>query len=83
MRSTSVSLTTAVVVLVVVGMLPCMGWVQWFAALAAAVAIVVGVLGLLMDRESGHAAAHWIAIIAGVLGGGIGGLRCLLGGGLL
>ncbi len=80
MRSASTSLTVAVITLVFIGIFPCMGWVQWIGSLAAAAALVTGIVGLVTDEES--KSAHILAIVVGVLGGGVAALRLVLGAGL-
>lgn len=75
-----------VITLVAIGMLPCLGWVQWFGSFAAAAAIIVGLLGLLFDRDElgmpQSRVIHILALVVGLLGGGLGALRCLGGGGI-
>ncbi len=78
MRSASQNLTIGVILLVAVGMLPCLGWVQWFGSFAGAIAIIVGLVGMLTDKSDSKA-WHIAALVAGILGGGLGALRCLLG----
>lgn len=86
MTATSKSLALAVICLVVVGWLPCLGWVQWIGAFFAAGALLHGGLGLLFDRDATGAGrgqlAHLAAIVAGLLGGGLGMLRLGIGCGL-
>ncbi len=86
MKSASTSLTVTVICLVVVGMFPCLGWVQWFGAVVAAGAIVTGAVGLLFDRDNlgkpQAQLAHLLALVTGLLCGGLGFIRCGLGGGL-
>ncbi|MFT6145539.1 MAG: hypothetical protein ACJAZO_004833 [Myxococcota bacterium] len=86
MKSASTSLTVTVICLVVVGMFPCLGWVQWFGAIVAAGAIITGGIGLLFDRDelgqSQGQLAHLLALVTGLLCGGLGILRCGLGGGI-
>ena len=81
MRSASVSLTATTLVLVAVGLFPCLGWVGWIGSLVAAIAIIAGIVGLMTDKE-GQNWPHIAAIAVGVLGGGVGALRCMLGGGI-
>jgi len=82
MRSLSANLSLVVTLLVLVGMIPCLGWVQWFGAVIAGVAIVVGGLGLLVDKPEAKT-AHIVALVVGILGGGVGALRLCLGAGIL
>ena len=86
MKSASISLTLSVIALVFVGMFPCLGWVQWIGSFFAAAAILTGIIGLLFDRDNlGRAQgqlAHIIALVTGLMCGGLGALRCGIGGGL-
>jgi len=86
MKHASTSLTLSVICLVVVGMFPCLGWVQWIGSFFAAGAIITGIIGLLFDRDelgnSNAQLAHLIALVTDILCGGLGAIRCGLGGGV-
>jgi hypothetical protein len=80
------SLGVALVALVV-GMMPCLGWVGWLGTPIAGIALLSGLLGLIVDRDADgrarNVALHAAALIVGLLGGGLGAIRCGLGGGCL
>ena len=72
---------------VCLGLLPCFGWLNWVGVPAATACAIVGILGLVNDKGpdgvSRYATLHTTAIVIGVVMGGLGAIRCMLGGGLL
>ena len=85
MRIASILVVVIGGVLTFMGLFPCVGWMNWFAAPMNASAIIIGLIGLATDRgEQGDARGlpvHLVAVIAGTLLLGVSILRCLLGGG--
>ena len=69
----------------VIGMMPCLGWVNWLGTPIPGIALLSGILGLIVDRDedgrSRNVTVHVAALIIVLLGGGLGALRCGLGGG--
>jgi len=73
---------------ILLGLIPCLGWLNWFAVPFCIVPFTLGVIGLLTDKDPAtglnRASGVYVAcVIAGVAGAAIGGVRCMLGGGAL
>lgn len=73
--------------LTLLGLLPCLGWLNWLAIPLAFVTVVVGVMGLATDKDpqTGEArgrVAHLLAVVLGLVFGAIANLRWLLGAGI-
>ena len=84
------ALTTLILaaVLVVCGLFPCLGVVNWIAGPFCAVPVLLGVVGLAQAKGASSEQAvnqgpFLAAIIGGVLLGGISAFRCILGGGVV
>jgi hypothetical protein len=84
------ALTTLILaaILVVCGLFPCLGAVNWVAGPFCAVPVLLGVVGLAKGKETGtqdsvNQGPYLAAIIGGLLLGGISAFRCLLGGGVV
>ncbi|MDH5491618.1 MAG: hypothetical protein OEY14_06675 [Myxococcales bacterium] len=72
----------------VLGLIPCLGWVNWFSIPMNVGAIIAGILGLVsgpkdISGRAMHQGLHLAALIVGVVGAIGGFLRCILGGGIL
>ena len=84
------ALTTLILaaILVVCGLFPCLGAVNWIAGPFCAVPVLLGVVGLSQANGAANGQAvnqgpFLAAIIGGVLLGGISAFRCILGGGVV
>jgi hypothetical protein len=70
------------------GLVPCLGWLNWFAIPLSFVTVVIGVVGLATDRDPQTGAArgrgaHLLAVVLGILLVCVGSLRWMLGAGIL
>jgi len=73
---------------VVVGLFPCVGWLNWVAAPFCAVPVVVGIAGMITDKDpetqqSRNLGVYLAAIIGGILLSIGSAIRCAAGGGLV
>jgi hypothetical protein len=73
---------------VTVGLIPCLGWINWTAIPLAALTAMVGLVGLFSDRDPDTlrmrgVAAHLAALVLGSLLTLIGIVRCAIGLGTL
>lgn len=72
--------------LTLLGLIPCLGWTNWFGVPLSACCALVGLIGLATDRDrDGRAQSvglHLAAVLVGASAAGIGLLRGLLGGGV-
>lgn len=73
---------------VTVGLVPCLGWVNWIAIPLAALSMTCGIVGLFTDRDPATGVtrgvpAHALAVSLGSLMVLVSVLRCALGGGVL
>ena len=71
-----------------VGLIPCLGWVNWTAVPISAITAVVGLIGLCSDRDPVTSSmrgvpAHALALTLGSLLTIVGIVRCALGLGCL
>ena len=71
---------------ILLGLIPCLGCLNWVAVPFCLVPFTLGVIGLLTDKDPAtglnRASGVYLAcVIAGVAGAAIGLLRCILGGG--
>ena len=71
-----------------VGLVPCLGWMNWFAVPLSLACATVGVVGLVQDRENAggpqrNVTLHTTALVVGVVLASVGSLRFLVGGGFL
>jgi hypothetical protein len=69
------------------GLLPCLGWLNWFGVPLNAAAALVGILGLAsgpkgLDGSRPYQGYYVAALIVGMIGLIGGALRCILGAGL-
>ncbi len=69
------------------GLIPCLGWLNWFGIPCSVVCASLGIAGMVSDKDAGGAnqntGLYTAAIVVGVLCVGIGAVRCLLGGGVV
>ena len=75
-------------ILVVCGLFPCLGILNWFAGPFCAVPVLFGVVGLVKEKDPASGKTpnngpYLAAIIGGVLLGAVSAFRCVLGGGLV
>ena len=84
----SVIFLTLAAVATFAGLFPCLGWVNWIGAPFSVMAVVVGLIGMASDKdpetqESLNSGIHLSATIVGAFLLLLGGVRCLLGGGMI
>jgi len=68
------------------GLVPCMGWANWFAVPTSAMAAILGLIGLLQagsTADQSEKNTYLAALIVGALCIVVGTVRCLLGGGVV
>ncbi len=70
------------------GLVPCLGWLNWFAVPISCTTVLIGGLGLANDKDptTGLPQAQALYLTAVLVGGlliGLGVVRCTLGGGLV
>lgn len=73
--------------IVVCGLVPCLGWMNWIGVPMCAAACLIGILGLASDKDpttnlSRNVPIYFAGILVPIVMGGIGTLRCILGSGL-
>ena len=79
-------LLTVTLPLFLIGLVPCLGWVNWVGVPLAVSTALVGLAGLAFDREPETrrpigGLARVLGLVAGILMAVLGSLRCLMGGG--
>ena len=87
MSISSLTLLFLSAVLTLLGLFPCLGWINWVAIPLAFVTVVVGTMGLASDKDPQTGAArgrpaHLMAVIFGLVLGAVGTLRWMVGMGI-
>ena len=87
MRSASQVLLICSLSITLLGLAPCLGWLNWIGVPTSIACAVVGCVGLVSDRDpsgaSPNAGLHAAALTLGLVLLVVGSIRCLLGGGAL
>lgn len=87
MQNVVLVLLIVLAVVVSAGFVPCLGWLNWIGTPLAFLVTLLGLIGLVSDRDpEGHPRGlplYLTAMLGGVVLGGLGAMRCLLGGGML
>ena len=88
MKTASLTTLSLSAILVVAGLFPCLGAVNWIAGPFCAVPVLLGIVGLIKAKEAAggqsvNQGPYLAAIIGGLLLGGISAFRCILGGGVV
>jgi len=87
MSVSSLTLLFLSAALTLLGLFPCLGWINWVAIPLSFVTVVVGVMGLSSDRDPQTGAArgrpaHLMAVIFGLVLGAVATLRWMIGAGI-
>jgi hypothetical protein len=84
--------TTVLLVMSIVftmgGLIPCLGWINWFGVPAAGATAILGIIGLATEKDPitgkpDSLALYICALIFGLMMATVGFLRCSAGGGLV
>ncbi len=81
MRIASIVLLCVSAVLILAGLVPCVGWLNWIGVPCAAATAIVGIVGISQSNAPERdRPVHMAALIGGALFMLIGAVRCILGG---
>jgi len=86
-QTTTKVLLITTTVLVLIGLVPCFGWLNYFADLLCLALLIVGIVGLVSDRDAEGKAQnlglHITAIIASLVLATVASVRLVLGCGVM
>ena len=88
LSNASAALTALCAVAVTFGLVPCLGWLNWFSSTLCLAAFVVGIIGLVSDNDvatgrNRHPNIYLITIVGSVVLFVVSVVRCMFGGGVL
>ena len=70
-------------VMVIAGLFPCLGALNWFAGAVCIIPILLGIIGFAQAKKATGTDPYLAAHIIGIDRGGIAVVRCLIGGGVV
>lgn len=76
------TLSTVALCLMCVGLIPCLGWLNWFTIPIGGISAVISLIALLTDQNSSSRNSAVIGLVMGVVAAGVGTFRLLIGGGV-
>ena len=87
MKTATTVLLILCVMITFAGLVPCLGWLNWFGVPMSGTVAVLGVIGLASDKdpstgEGTNAGLYISTLIIGIIMAVVGGLRCSAGAGL-
>ena len=75
-------------VAVLLGLIPCLGWLNWFGGVFCIVTVILAIIGFATDKDpergtSRHPLIYLLGLVGGLVLAGVAALRLLLGGGVI
>ena len=84
MRTTSIVFMVLAIVFTVVGLFPCLGWINWIGIPCSATSAILGAVGMAnKDTAETERGAYLAALICGLIFLFVGAARCFMGGGIV
>lgn len=88
MKVATMVLLTLGILLTLAGLVPCLGWLNWFGVPICSATAIMGIIGLATDKDpvtgvNESQALYVCALVFGLVLGVVGAIRCSAGAGLL